>query len=120
MNATAEQLQPLQVPPAAAPRPRPGPTLVPLDGGRGAVPERGYLTEVNAWPAVVWSVWDQHAAELVRDFQLGRSEAELMAYVQLLRGKVPLPALTVHPLPDGRYPRWARRLPATITWVSRA
>lgn len=75
-----------------------------------------FLREVDRWPSQVGAVWEAVVREGLRRC-LDELEAQWAAYAQIMRGKVPLPRLTVHQLPEGGFPGWAERLPAEITWI---
>lgn len=92
-------------------RPGPGLALVRDEDVRPA-----FLGEVDLWPSKIWSVWQAVVREGQRR-RLQKREAQWTAYDQIMRGKVPLPRLTVHQLPGGGFPGWAERLPARVTWV---
>lgn len=116
MNAAQELVMPLTVEtreetdsPSGGDRPRLA--LVPEEDGRPA-----FLQEVDQWPSRVHAVWEA----LTRTWLLRRPgvvEASWRAYDAIMRGKVPLPDITVHQLPGGGFPRWAARLPTRVTWV---
>ena len=91
-------------------RPARGPAHAPAAG-------RVLPRDVDCWPSQLWSIWDAQVRAIMQRRSMPAGEAQWAAYAQILRGRVPLPPLTVHQLPGGGFPRWAERLPAEITWV---
>ncbi len=109
-QADATEGSPMPVVPERCGKSRPGLALVKDTDERPS-----FLREVDCWPNQVWSVWERVSKGLQR--RMGGLEAQWTAYAWIMRGKVSLPPLTVHQLPDGGFPVWAERLPACITWV---
>lgn len=78
-------------------------------------PQPAYLSEVKHWPEDLRALLERKAKACAEHFGCPLVEAEAHCYVRLMLGRYKLPALEVDAGPDGEPPRWAGRLPTTVT-----
>lgn len=80
---------------------------------------RTYSDDVKQWPSAVRRVWRATAARYQHTRDMEGKEAEYSAWLDIMRGRVPLPVVEVAQRADGSWPGWAERLPARVVWKVR-